>query len=281
MDYSRIFITGATGRVGGALIKQLRGKCEIVAASQRAMQTTKDVEWIEFSFENEDSFDAALRGVDAIFLMRPPQITKPEIFRPFLNAAKARGIKRVVVLSVLGAADNSFLPHHKLEKLVQEMGFAWTMIRPSDFMQNLETVHRNDILERREISVPAGDGKSSFIDVDDIAKCIEVALCDDVHIGEGFDLTGPQALSLFEVADKLSVAAGKAINYRPAPIIGFIWRKVQSGYPFPLALVMTALYSVQRFGKAATITRKVKELTGNDPATLDDYLQRTKYLWTK
>ncbi len=88
MKYSKIFITGATGRVGGALVSQLAGKCEIVAASQRAKDATKHVDWVQFSFEDAKSFDAALDGVDAIFLMRPPQITKPEVFRPFLDAAK-------------------------------------------------------------------------------------------------------------------------------------------------------------------------------------------------
>lgn len=281
MIYSKIFVTGATGRVGGALVAHLTGKCKIVAASQRQKKSTNKVEWIQFSFEDEASFAPALAGVEAIFLMRPPQVTKPEVFRPFLDAAKAQGIKRVIVLSVLGAASNSFLPHHKLEKLTQEMGFAWTMIRPSDFMQNLETVHFENIREHDEISVPAGAGRSSFIDVADIARCIEVALNDDKYIGEGIELTGAEALSFDDVAVKLSAVAGRKIAYRPATIIGFIWQKIASGYPIGLALVMTALYTVQRFGKAETITSDVIELTGRSPATLDSYLSRTRQLWTK
>jgi len=281
MNYSKIFVTGATGRVGGALVAQLSGKCQIVAACQKQQSPTNEVEWVKFSFEDVKSFAPALAGVDAIFLMRPPQITKPEVFRPFLDVAKAQGIKRIIVLSVFGAAENSFLPHHKLEKLVVEMGFDWTMIRPSDFMQNLETVHSEAIVERDEIWVPAGDGRSSFIDVEDIARCIEVALSDDKYICEGFELTGPEALSFSEVATKLSNVAARKISYRPATIIGFIWRNVASGTPLALALVMTALYSVQRFGKAETVTNKVKELTGTSPATLENYLNRTKQFWTK
>ena len=162
-----IFVTGATGRVGSAIIEALgptsdvRGTCR--AHESRAGRT----QWTTFAFEKPESFSAALDGVSAVFLMRPPQMTEATAFRPFLAEMKARGIRRIVLLSVAGADRNPLLPHHSIEKLIQRPEFDWTILRPSDFMQNLETAHANAIRYRSEIAVPAGKGRSAFVDVAD------------------------------------------------------------------------------------------------------------------
>lgn len=270
---------GATGRVGSSVVSRLRGKLPIRAASQIPGPSEPDVEWVRFDLEQPATFDAALAGVGSIFLMRPPQITKSEAFAPFLQAAQARGIHRIVVLSVMGAEANPILPHHGMETRVMNMGFDWTMIRPSDFMQNLETVHLESIRDRDEIAVPAGQGKSSFIDVDDIGEVIARILLEDGHLNKGYTLTGPQALSFGEVADALSHTLGRTIRYRKVSPLRFILEQRARGQPLGLNLVMTALYTVQRLGKASTVTSEVEALLGRPPGGLDQYLRRQRALW--
>ncbi len=276
-----LFVMGATGRVGGAVLSSLQGKLLIRAASQSGRDPEPGVEWVRFNLEDPASFGSALNGAGSIFLMRPPQIAKTEAFQPFLQAAKSRGISRIVVLSVAGAESNHFLPHHGMEKLVQELGFAWTMIRPSDFMQNLETVHLESIRDRNEIAVPAGKGCSAFIDVSDIGEVIGRVLLEDGHAEKGYTLTGPEALSFDQVAEALTEALGRPIRYRKVGVPRFLIEQRARRQPLGLSLVMTALYTVQRVGKASTVTNTVSELLGRPPHTLRDYLTRESAIWTK
>lgn len=238
-------------------------------------------DWVHFSFERPETFEAALDRIDKVFLMRPPQMAKSAAFVPFLDALKNRGISRVVVLSVMGADTNRLLPHHGLEELVKRMVFDWTMVRPSDFMQNLETVHRRSIVERDEIAVPAGSGTSSFIDVEDVAEVAAKVLTQEGHSGKGYTITGDRALSFADVAEKMSAVLGRRIHYRPVGVLPFIRQQLAEDRGLGMSLVMTALYSVQRFGGASRITDEVLTLSGRSPRRLPDYLRRSAHLWSK
>lgn len=117
MANNTIFVMGATGRVGNAVMNALPDHVRIRAATQQE-RFSEEIDWVKFELEDESTFARALDGVDAIFLMRPPQITKGSAFEPFLKAAKSRNIKRVVVLSVLGAESNDDPP----ERFHAELG---------------------------------------------------------------------------------------------------------------------------------------------------------------
>lgn len=268
----RILVTGTSGRVGGALARQLAGRVEL-------RRTGRANGGVPLDFLDTASFDAALEGCEAMFLMRPPRIASGKAFRPFLDAALRHGVRRVVVLSVKGAENNPFLPHHGMEREVMARPFAWTMLRPADFMQNLETVHLDAIRERSEIAVPAGDGRSAFVDVEDVAAVAAVALLNGAHEGRGYTLTGPEALSFRDVAAIMREELGRPIRYRPQSIPLFIREQVASGTPVGMALVMSALYTVQRLGGAARVTREVERLCGRPAGTLRAYVRRQAELF--
>ncbi|MEX2479731.1 MAG: NAD(P)H-binding protein, partial [Gammaproteobacteria bacterium] len=246
----RVLITGATGRVGGALARTLEGRVEKRLTGRAAGH-------VPFDFNNPQTFAPALDGCDAVFLMRPPQIVSGRAFGPFLDAARACGVNRMVVLSVKGAESNRILPHHGMEREVIARGFDWTMLRPADFMQNLETVHLAGIRDLSEIAVPAGVGRSAFIDVEDVAAVAARVLTEDGHARRGYALTGPPALSFHDVAAILSDVLGRPIRYCPPGILRFIRAQQTGGVPLSMALVMTALYTAQRLGRAAEVTKDV------------------------
>lgn len=268
-----VFVMGASGRVGSSVVTHLLHKRLIIGASRTALPPAQGLSGVPFDLADPSTFDTALDKVDTVFLMRPPQMIDAKAFAPFLERVRQQDIRRMIVLSVLGAESNPILPHHGVEKLVIEMGFEWTMIRPSDFMQNLETVHLSGIRERDEIAVPAGFGKSSFIDVNDIGEAISRIVLSEGHVGKGYALTGPEPLDFSEVADALTAALGRSIHYRSIGAPRFILEKLRSGEPLGLTLVMTALYTVQRLGKAATMTDQLQALIGRPPARLEHYLR--------
>ncbi len=274
-----IFVMGATGGVGGAVVGHLRGRIALRAATQGRRVAETNLEWVTFNMLDPSSFPAALEGVSAVFVMRPPQITRASDFAPFLSALKKNRINRVVALSVKGAENNRLLPHHGMEMAIKEGGFAWTMIRPSDFMQNLETVHLEGIRDRNEIAVPAGRGRSAFIDVADIGAAVAKVMTEEGHVGRGYTLTGPIALSFTEVAAALSTVLGRTILYRPLGIARFLFEQHRCGRPLGLNLVMTMLYTLQRAGGAKGVTGDLQALLGRPAGTLSAYLERHSALW--
>lgn len=160
-------------------------------------------------------------------------------------------------------------------------GFDWTMLRPADFMQNLETVHRGGLRRRSEISVPAGNGRSAFVDVADVAAVAAKTLLEPGHSQRGYTLTGPEALSFHQIAQILSDVLGRPIRYRPPGVLRFIRDQHSEGVPLGMALVMTALYTVQRLGRADGLTDDVLRLLGRPPSDFRGYAERTKAIWAE
>ena len=147
-------------------------------------------------------------------------------------------------------------------------------------MQNLDTVHREDIAQRNEIALPAGHGRSAFIDVADIGAVAAQVLTENGHAGKAYALTGPQALDFDEVAAILSDELGHTITYRSPSPWRFVAEQRSRGRPLSLALVMTALYTVQRFGLAAEMTREVERVLGRPATDLRTYAERVRRSWS-
>ena len=103
-----------------------------------------------------------------MFLLRPPQLT--DDFGDFIARAGRGGWRHIVFLSVQGAENNRFIPHHKTEQLLICSGLAYTLLRPAYFMQNFTTTLRADLVERHRIFLPAGRARFTLIDVDDISR---------------------------------------------------------------------------------------------------------------
>ncbi|KRN25639.1 NmrA family protein [Lacticaseibacillus camelliae DSM 22697 = JCM 13995] len=172
-----ILIIGGTGNIGFPLVKLLAQDDDVhlVAGAHnlkkdQAQYGDLPVDVRRFDFLDASTFDQALAGVDRVFFVRPPQLAKPkEDMLPFLNQVKAHGVKQTVFVSMIGVEKNPVTPHHKIEKMIVSLGLPHTFIRPSFFMQNLSTTHREDICQRNDLFIPAGNAKTSFIDTADIA----------------------------------------------------------------------------------------------------------------
>lgn len=177
MTTSKFLITGATGNVGGELIKlfsceNIEAAAAVTDASKSAYQFPAGIEPREFDFTRRETYADAMQGVFKVFLMRPPAVSnvRRDIF-PFLEYCRRGQVEQIVFLSLLGAEKLSFTPHRRIEMEIVRLGIPYTFLRPSFFMQNLSTTHRDEIKTGSEIFVPAGRGKTSFVDARDIAFC--------------------------------------------------------------------------------------------------------------
>ncbi|MEX2502588.1 MAG: NmrA family NAD(P)-binding protein [Trueperaceae bacterium] len=280
-----VAVTGPTGNVGAEVVRELRAAGAPVRAlgidSDRARATLgNDLEHVRFAFGDEAGYAAAFRGARALFLMRPPQIADvARRIHPAIDAARAAGVRRIVFLSLQGVERNPVVPHHRIERHLRRSGVPSTMLRPSFFLQNLSTTHRDEIRDQGRIFVPAGRGRTSFVDARDVAAVAAKTLLEDGHEGRAYELTGREALGYAEVAEVLSEALGRPIAYaNPSPLA--FWRRSRAaGMPATFVLVMLGLYTAARLGMAARVTLELERLLGRPPISVRRFVEDHVGAW--
>lgn len=216
----QILVTGALGNVGGyvaqyAIAKGQQVKVGDINAHELERRYNGKAECVLFDFTDPATFAAALKGVDRVFIMRPPHLGKPADLKPFIEALKAQGnIRLVSFLSLIGIEKNPVPPHHKIEKYIEAAGLPYCHIRPSFFMQNLSGIHAFEIRHFDRIVVPVKNALTSFIDAEDIGELIAQVLADpEKHRNCGYSITGSEAIDYQQVAAILSEELGRSILY--------------------------------------------------------------------
>lgn len=273
---SLILVTGSTGNVGHEVVAQLLARNTSVRAAVRTGDLS-DVDGASrafLDFDDPSTFAGALAGVDKVFLMRPPRMSDHRRMRPFIDAMERAGVREVAFLSVQGAGTNPFVPHHGIERYLAKSRVPCTILRPSFFMQNLSTTHLADIRDRDEVFVPAGEGRTNFIDAGDIAEAVAVVLTEPGHAGKAYELTGGEALTYGEVAQALSYACGRKITYPSPSGRQFKERMTAAGHSEEFVRVMASIYRIARLGMAAGTTDELERLIGRPPTTLAEWARR-------
>jgi uncharacterized protein YbjT (DUF2867 family) len=274
-------VIGARGNVGAEVVDlQLHQGIPVRAAVRSPAAAGAGRAEVAFDFARPATFAPAFAGVERMFLMRPPAISDVERWMfPALDAARTAGIRQIVLLSLLGAERLPFVPHAKLEQRIKALGLQYTFLRPSFFMQNLSTTHRLEIKERSEIYVPAGRGKTSFVDARDVAAVAAAALTTPGHTDRSYDLTGAAALDYDQVAAVLSQALGRTISYRRPSLLRFILRQRAAGTPAAFIAVMAGIYTTARLGWAAKVTPDTARILDRAPITLAQYAADYRACW--
>lgn len=281
---SKILVTGATGNVGAEVIRLLHeSDCEVYAAVRNPDSAKQilgsNVNCVAFDFTNPDTFAPAFTGVNKLFLVRPPALANvSQQIAPALDAAKRAGVEQIVFLSILGADRNRIVPHAAIERYINQIGIPATFLRASFFMQNLNTTHREEIKTRGELFLPAGNGKTSFIDVRDIAAVAVRTLIEDGHTTQAYALTGAEALTYYEVADIFTAVLGKPIRYTNPSLLKFIFQ-TRRRLPLNFVLIMAAIYTTARLGLAGGITSDVEQLLNRPPLTMRQYIEDYREFW--
>src|SRR5437773_7290729 len=235
-----ILVTGSTGLTGGELVRRLSGKGVPVRALVRktakaeALSRLPHVEIVEGDMARPETLAGALRGVDRAMLISSSAPDMLEIQSNFIEAARKAGVKHVVKLSgIIPELDSPFRfarMHAEIEQRLEASGMAYTHLRAGEFMP---AYFRQvpSIVARGTLALPMGDARIASVDVSDIARVAATVLTTSGHEGKIYPLTGPEALTMAEVAEKLSVVTGKTIRYVDVPPEVAMQARLAAGLP--------------------------------------------------
>jgi uncharacterized protein YbjT (DUF2867 family) len=260
-------VTGASGQIGSALVDLLSAQGQTVRRAT-SRKPSKPGE-VQVNLATGEGLAAALAGVDQLFLMAPPAI----------DAAKAAGVRKVLLLSAMGANADDSIPLRRAELHLERSGLAWNVIRPNWFMQNFHTFWLHGIQTQGQIFLPVGNAKGSFIDTRDIAAVAAKLLSSDDFVNAAHDLTGSEALDHTQVAAILSKAAGRTIGYTDIPEDAMRQGLLGAGLPADYTEFLLVILGAFKAGFAERITDGVQRITGKAPIRLEQYAQDFKAHW--
>jgi uncharacterized protein YbjT (DUF2867 family) len=281
-----VLVTGATGTVGRHVVAGLREHGVPVRAATRNPDGASEalgggVEPVRFDFTEPATHGPAFDGVRRLFLVRPPALSDVQgEMVPAIEAGLDRDLRRVVLLSVLGAGQMPGVPHRTLERFLGKAPLAATSLRASFFMQNLSTTHRADVRDRNTIFLPAGRGRTSFVDARDVAAVAVRTLLEDRHQGRAYALTGEEALTYEEAASVFSDVLGRPITYANPSLPAFWQEMRRRGHPPGKVAVMAAIYTTCRLGLAGTVTAWVRSLLGRPARSLSAFVAEHRAVWS-
>ena len=167
----------------------------------------------------------------------------------------------------MGVDADDNIPFRRLELVLERSGTPFVILRPNWFADNFVTYWGASV-RKGEIRLPAGEGKTSFVDARDIAAAAAGALTSNAHDGKAFVLTGPEALSYAEAAELLSQALGRRIVYRAVDDKTFVAEAIANGFSHDYAELLVNIFHPVSQGWTAVVTDAVETLSGKPPRSL-------------
>jgi uncharacterized protein YbjT (DUF2867 family) len=278
-----ILVTGATGLNGGALVRLLSARSVPVRALVRdasraaSLSSVANVEIVEGDMARPETLSKALRGVDRAMLISSSDAAMLEVQSNFIDAAQKAGVKHVVKLSgIMPDTDSPFRfarMHGEIELKLERSGIAFTHLRAGEFMH---AYFRQvpAIVARGAFFLPMEDARIASIDIGDIAEVAAKALTEPGHEGKIYPLTGPEALTMAEVAEKLSAATGRPIQYVNVAPEEARRAQLAGGMPQYTADALAELFAERRKGKESEVSPVIEGIIGRRATSFDDFALR-------
>ena len=279
-----ILVTGATGRVGYPLMEALAdtsaGVTAMVRVAAKAADLPGEPHHVVAAFDDPPPA-AVLRGFDRIFLLSPEIEEQAALETVFIDAVAAAGHRpHIVKICADGFQDPGcevrfMLGHRQVAMHLDALGLPVTYLAAATYMEDLVT-SAEAIRLSGTIAAPAGQGRVGWVAAADVAKAAARVLTSPGHENQTYVLTGPEALAYPDVAARFSAVFARQVDYedqapdkaREVMLANGLGRWEADG-------------NLERFewirqGGAATVTGAVRELTGADPQSLDDWLAESR-----
>ncbi|MGI9235657.1 MAG: NAD(P)H-binding protein [Woeseiaceae bacterium] len=266
-------VLGGTGKTGRRVAERLQARGIDTRIASRSAKPS-------FDWNDPGNWDAVLKDVTAVYITYAPDLAIPgatDSIRAFVEKAVAKGVERLVLLSGRGEEEAQ-----ACERIVQQAGVAWTVVRASWFMQNFSEGEFLGMVLEGAMTLPANDTPEPFIDVDDIADVVVAALTENNHAGEIYEVTGPRLLTFSDVAEEISRAAGRGVSFTQISTEAFAEGIKESGAPEEIAWLLNYLFDTVLDGRNAHVCDGVRRALGREPQDFSDFARRiaARGAWT-
>jgi len=258
-------VLGGTGKTGRRVAEKLQALGVETRIASRSANPS-------FDWNDQSTWDNALEGVTAAYITYAPDLAIPgaaDSIRDFVAKTVANGVERLVLLSGRGEEEAQ-----ACERIVQEADVEWTVVRASWFNQNFSEGEFLGMVLDGAITLPAGDVPEPFIDVNDIADVAVAALTEEGHAYETYEVTGPRMLTFSELAQEISKATGREVQFIQIPKEAFAGAIAESGAPDDIAWLLNYLFETVLDGRNTYLCDGVQRALGREPADFSDYARR-------
>jgi uncharacterized protein YbjT (DUF2867 family) len=278
MDNSQqtTLVLGGTGRTGSLVARKLAQRG---LSARTASRHGADV---PFDWDNPATHGPALAGIDRVYLVTPVmRISYAGLVSDFLDLAVASGVRHVTYLSAYGgdqAPPEVDIRAVELD-LMSRRAFTSSVLRPAWLMQNFSDEHLPVIQDM--ITVPTRTGAEAFVDAADIAAVAAETLADpEAHAGAVYTPTGPEALTVAEVARIIAGAVGRPVRHHDTERSAWIDAAIAAGVVPPgYGVMLNWLTSMIASGHGSRPNDDVRRVTGFPPASFADFAHRNARAW--
>ena len=270
-----IGVTGATGHLGGRVARALAAGAVPQRLVVRDASRAPDLPGADVrvaTYSDGAGMRHALDGVDVLLLVSASEdADRVAQHRSAVEAAAEAGVRRVVYTSFLGAAPGCTFTfgrdHAATEAVLAAAGLEATVLRNSFYLDVLPAFATGGALRG-----PAGEGRVGAVARDDAADVAVAALLDEAHSGRTYDVTGPRALSMAEVAETITRVTGEPVRYVEETVEEAYASRAGYGAPGWEVDGWVSTYTAVAAGELDVVTDVVQRLTGHAPRTFEDVL---------
>jgi uncharacterized protein YbjT (DUF2867 family) len=278
MDNSRqtTLVLGGTGRTGTLVARKLAER------GLRARTASRHGGDVLFDWDNTATHGPALAGVDRIYLVTPVmRIAYAQLVSDFLDLAEASGVRHVTYLSAYAsdqAPPEVDIMAVELE-LIRREAFTNSILRPAWVMQNFSDEHLPVVQDM--ITVPTAGGAEAFVDAADIAAvAVETLVDPGAHAGAVYAPTGPEALTVAEVADIIAGVVGRPIRHNDIDSAVWIDGAITAGLvAADYGVMLNWLTGMIASGDGSLPNDDVRRVTGFPPASFAEFAHRNAHAW--
>jgi len=263
-------VAGEVAGSGGGVRAMYRSKEDAAKAPAGTRAVIAD-------FSDRDSLARALEGVEKVYIVCSPIPQLVELESNMIDACKEAGVRHIVLNSAFGAGDfrKSFPEwHFRVEGKLRSSGIAHTILRPNGFLQNIVTYFAPSIRTQGAFYTSVGDAKVSLIDVRDVsAVAAKILFEPESHAGKTYELHGPEAVSNYAVAERISRVVGRQVSYVDISEDAMRKAMLDAGMPAEFVNAEIELEGYYRGGRCGVVDGLVARLVGRPERTLDAYLR--------
>ena len=278
----KILVSGATGNVGGEVVRLLQKNNADVIAGVNS-RSIEGVPSVPLNFADPKSLEAAMQGVSTFFMVLASHPDMGIWGKNAIDAAKKCGVTHIVRSGgSLADASSDIGVRQGLaatDQYLIDSGIDYTITAPNFFMQNFINFHKDDY-KNGAIYLPAGDGKAGWVDVKDIgAVNVCVLLNPENYRNKRLVITGPEVLSYAEVVNVMNDVLGKESTYVAVADEDAIKAMTEMQFPEFVINLMMDLHRCIREGFAEEITSTVSDVTGKEAISFKQFVETNKDAW--